>query len=295
MTFIEQLSSIWQQMVVALDEFTFSDFLDICLVAFILYHAIKLIRETRAVQLAKGLLVVGIVYIIISALRMSASEYIFRTLFTDFILVLIILFQPEIRHAIESMGRTNLRLSGLFGGRDEQQRYLNELRDMAIAVSKACTYMSARRIGALIVFEKETLLGDVIKSGTVLDAAVTPELISNIFFPKSPLHDGAVIMRGSRIYAAGCVLPLSEETDLSSELGTRHRAAMGMSAQSDAFIVVISEETGNISVAVKGELRRGLSEATLREELITYFSQPSGIEAGRERVSKIKTLFRRRK
>ena len=288
---VEQIKILWNQIETAVSgmrSHLIPDILDILLVAFIVYSVFKLIRETRSIQLAKGLGLLGLVYLIVTALRMQASAFILQRVFSDVILVLIILFQPEIRHVLESAGRSSLSRINFFGGRDERG---NEVRGAAIAVSKACSAMSAKQIGALIVFERETLLGDVAKTGTVVEALVTQELIGNIFFPNSPLHDGAVIIRNGRIYAAGCVLPLTKNQDLTSDLGMRHRAALGMSEESDAMIVVTSEETGGISVALKGELQRGLSEATLREALIDHLTQ--GAEDGSAYENLLKKLLRR--
>ncbi|MEG1614936.1 MAG: DNA integrity scanning protein DisA nucleotide-binding domain protein, partial [Oscillospiraceae bacterium] len=148
----------------------------------------------------------------------------------------------------------------------------NEINSKAIrSVCKSCSDMSDAKIGALIVFEKNTPLGEIIGSGTVIDAEISPEIVGNIFYPKSPLHDGAAIIRDGRLYSAGCILPLTQNKELSSELGTRHRAAIGMSEQSDAMVVVISEETGAISIATKGTLSRDISDGSLREKLLDYF------------------------
>lgn len=289
----ENIKTVLNQIIIAFRDFQFKDFLDILLVIFIVYSLIKLIRETRAVQLAKGLVLVGIVYLIIRALQMQASTFIFQMVLADLVLVVIILFQPEIRNALETVGRSSLSSFNFFGGRDEQKRLNNEVRSAAIAVAKACNHMSEQKVGSLIVFEKEVLLGDVAKSGTEMDALVTQELIGNIFFPKSPLHDGAVIIRRDRIYAAGCVLPLTKNQSLSSDLGMRHRAALGMSEESDALVVVTSEETGNVSIARKGRLSRGLSEATLREELIEYMTIDPTAQR-EERRGKILQFFQRK-
>jgi len=291
---VEQIKTLWNQIDTALSgmrSHMIPDILDILLVAFIVYSVFKLIRETRSMQLAKGLALLGVAYLIVTALKMQASAFILQRIFSDVILVLIILFQPEIRHVLESAGRSRLSRLNFFGERDEQTA---EIRGAAIAVSKACSAMSVKQVGALIVFEKETLLGDLAQTGTVVEALATPELICNIFFPNSPLHDGGAIIRGGRIYAAGCVLPLTKNQDLASDLGMRHRAALGMSEESDAMVVVTSEETGSISVALKGELRRGLSEATLREALIDYLT-PGTEDKNGVRDNLLKKLLRGRK
>lgn len=247
--------------------FGITDLLDIALIAFVVYNAIKLIRETRAFQLVKGLLLLGVAYLIITQLDMQASSYIFRFLFQNLFIILIILFQQEIRQVIEKVGNSKFTSLSLIlkGNRVDKEKVVN---DSINEISKAVQRMSESKTGSLIVMERQTLLGDVIKSGKPVDAFVTHELIGNIFFPKSPLHDGAAIIRNGRLISAGCVLPLTKNTDVSSDLGTRHRAALGMSEQSDAAIVVTSEETGIISLAYRGSLERNLTDSELREKLI---------------------------
>lgn len=246
-----------------------SDILDVCFVAFILYNGIKLIRETRAFQLVKGLILLGVLYFIINMLKMEASSYIFEFVFKNIFIILVILFQQEIRQIIEKVGTSRFTSISLLlkGSSDEKNKIMNEA---VIEISKAVQRMSDSKTGSLIVMEKELLLGDVIKTGTPVDAQITHELIGNLFFPNSPLHDGAAVVRNGRLLCAGCVLPLTKSDKISSDLGTRHRAALGMSEQSDAFVIVTSEETGTISAAVGGELIRDLTEAELREKLIDY-------------------------
>ena len=247
-----------------------TDILDIAVVAFIIYNGIKLIRETRAFQLVKGLLLFGVFYLLVSQIEMQASTYIFRFVFQNIFVILIILFQQEIRQVLEKVGKS--RLTGIsnliMGSKNERDQNVSHA---IIEIAKAVQRMSDSKTGSLIVMEKDTLLGDVINTGTSVDAAISHELIGNIFFPKSPLHDGAAIVRNGRLLCAGCVLPLTKNDNISSDLGTRHRAALGMSEQSDAMVVVTSEETGTISVAYKGVLMRGLNESELREKLINYF------------------------
>ena len=247
--------------------FGITDLLDIALIAFVVYSAIKLIRETRAFQLVKGLLLLGVAYLIVIQLDMQASSYIFRFLFQNVFIILIILFQQEIRQVIEKVGNSKFTSLSLIlkGNSADKEKKVN---DAINEISKAVQRMSDSKTGSLIVMERQTLLGDVIKSGKPVDAFITHELIGNIFFPKSPLHDGAAIVRNGRLVAAGCVLPLTKNTEVSSDLGTRHRAALGMSEQSDAAIIVTSEETGIISLAYGGNLERNLTDSELREKLI---------------------------
>lgn len=269
-------------------KFGITDALDIILVAFILYNGIKLIRETRAFQLVKGLLVLGIIYLLISQLEMQASSYIFRIVFQNIFIILIILFQQEIRQVIERVGKSKFTsLSNLFKGSSVANNEI--VSEAVIETAKAVQRMSESKTGSLIVFEKEMLLGDVIKTGTAVDAKITHELIGNVFFPKSPLHDGAAIVRDGRLLCAGCVLPLTKNDEISSDLGTRHRAALGMSEQSDALVVVTSEETGIISVALKGELKRHLTEAELREMLLNYLLEST---SGSDDNGTIRKIFK---
>ena len=245
------------------------DFIDICLVTFILYNAIKLIRETRAFLLVKGLLLLGVLYFVIYQLQMQASLYIFRLVFQNLFIVLIILFQQEISQVIERIGKNNFSsLGNIFkSGHDD---LADTVRDAIIEIAKAVQRMSDSKTGALIVMENEMLLGDIVRTGTPVDAKITHELIGNVFFPKSPLHDGAAIVRNGRLLCAGCVLPLTKNEDISSDLGTRHRAALGISEQCDAMVIVVSEETGTVSIAFKGALERDVNEAQLREILSDY-------------------------
>ena len=255
-------------------DFGITDFLDICLVTFIIYNGIKLIRETRAFQLVKGLIFLAFVYLVIRLLEMQASSYVFGIVFQNIFIILIIIFQQEIRQVLEKVGKTRFSgLTWLLKGNNAEKNAV--VKETIIEIAKAVQRMSDAKVGSLIVMEKEMLLGDVLKTGKPVDAKVTHELIGNIFFPKSPLHDGAAVIRDGRLHSAGCVLPLTRREDVSSDLGTRHRAALGMSEQSDAMVIVSSEETGVISVAFQGNLTRGLTESELREMLINYLTDDS--------------------
>ena len=244
------------------------DIIDIILVALALYYCIRLLRKTRAFNLVKGIVFMGAIYLVVSALNMSASSYLFSQLFGDIVLVVILLFQPEIRHAIESFGRGDLKKSLSFLTRSSAASD-DALRSSVSAISKAVSNMSEQRVGALIVIENSIHLDEIISSGSKVDSSVTSPLIENIFFPKAPLHDGAMIIRENRIHAAGCILPLTQ-SELSLELGTRHRAAVGMSENSDALVIVVSEETGAISVAQDGKLERNISLGELLSVLTDF-------------------------
>ena len=260
--------------------FKFIDAIDIFFVAIVLYLVIRIIRETRAIQLIKGVIFFAVLYFLVSFLGRGASSYILRAIFSNILLIVVVLFGPEIRNVLEQVGkgaaRTSLRTILNPGVAVEA----NEMRKTIDATCKACVEMSDAKIGALIVFEHETLIGDIIASGTVLKAKASRELIQNIFFPKSPLHDGALIVRDGVVYAAGCILPLSHDNSISSDLGTRHRAAIGITQQSDAIAIVVSEETGAISIAKNGSLQRNLTSGDIRDILTEAFIDSTASEGG---------------
>ena len=239
-----------------------ADLLDILVVAYLLYHIIRLVRETRAMQLVKGILVILLIWMVASSLNMITLTLVITNIVQWGILAIAILFQPELRRALEQMGRSKLSNIGSFGSEGKEQ-LLAALRTMIEAVCQSTEQLSRERTGALIVIERETKLGDVIPSGTVIDSQPTAALICNIFYPNTPMHDGALILRGGRLHAAGCFLPLSSNDEIGRELGTRHRAALGISEVSDAIAIVVSEETGRVSVAINGELKRGCSRTAL--------------------------------
>lgn len=271
MTYREEIVSLFQQVLGVITSFRWNDFLDICLVAFVVYSVVKFIRETRAIQLFKGILLFGIAYAVITVLDMQASSYLFRSVASNAIVFLIIIFTPEIRHVLESVGRRSFFNTSAFSFSKSSRQAINEkINTMITEVCRSVSSMSENKIGALIVFERQTLLGSIIETGTSVDAIATEELIGTIFFPKTPLHDGAAIIRADRVAAAGCILPLTKNNELSKELGTRHRAAIGMSEESDAVVVVVSEETGSISIVRSGKITRGLTSAQLRENLQNY-------------------------
>jgi len=283
-SFINDITKLFGQFEVLLKTLRFSDFLDICLVAFVVYSVVKFVRGNRALQLFKGILLFAVAYAIISFLDMQASEFIFSNIvISNAIVFLIVIFAPEIRHALESMGRNGLSGISLLKFSKSSRDVVNEkINAMITEVCRSVSSMSESKTGALIVFERQTLLGSVIETGTVVDALATEELLGTIFFPKTPLHDGAAIIRADRVAAAGCILPLTHNYELSKELGTRHRAAIGMSEESDAVIVVVSEETGYISFVKKGIIRRRLTASELRENL-----QKNLIEKDEKRNSNI--------
>lgn len=247
------------------------DTIDILLVAVLVYKLIKFMRESRALHIAKGIILILLAYFIINLLGMQASSYIFRMLMNNFIIILIILFAPELRHALESVGRSRFSVLRLLGFQHPGAVQSRQKKAM-LEINKACIEMSEKKIGALIVIERDFTLNDIVSTGTEVDANVTKELIGSLFFPNSPLHDGAVVIREGRVCAAGCILPLTHSTEISSDLGTRHRASIGLSEQCDAVVVVVSEETGQISIAHKGHLERNVSDGVLLERLMNFFA-----------------------
>ncbi len=249
------------------------DIIDILFVAFAFYYVIKLLRQTRAFHLVKGIVLMGLIYFVVSTFNMSASSYIFNQLFSNIVIVMLLLFQPELRHAIESFGRGDFKKISIFSSRNSGF-YEEESEVVATEISKAVSNMSDSKTGALIVIEGKTPLGEIIETGSVVDAAPTSIIIENIFFPKSPLHDGAMIVRDNRVYAAACILPLTVN-EVSADLGTRHRAAIGISEHSDALIVVVSEETGKISIANSGTLERNVSVGEVHESICNFLKSDS--------------------
>ena len=272
----------------ALLSFNFlSDFLDILLVALVIYEAIKLVRGSRSFQLIKGIAILGVVYALVKLFNMEASEYLLSILFQNGLIILVVLFSPELRNILEKFGRRSLSdLSFLgFKNSDSLEKTINStVNDFC----KSANDLSDSKTGALVVFEKDAPLQEIIKTGTILDAQSSPELFNGLFFKNSALHDGAVVIRDGRIYAAGCILPLTQNNSLASELGTRHRAAIGMSEHSDAVVVIVSEETGAISVAVNGVLSRDVTSGKLREillsELIPHVNEEQG--SGKNKILK---------
>ena len=248
-----------------------TDLLDIAIMIFVLYKVFMLVQSTKAASLLKGLLVFLAALMLSSVLQLHGVYYIMSSMVEWGVLALIILFQPEIRRILEQMG--SKRFTAFFSHEED----VNTMEQTIGQTVLACTEMSQSRTGALIVFEREILLDDMVRSGTVLDASVSSELLKNIFFVKAPMHDGAVIVRNGRVLGAGCMLPLSKNVNLSRDLGMRHRAGIGMSENSDAVVVIVSEETGSISVAIGGMLKRHLKPETLenllRNELLPQDSE----------------------
>ncbi len=279
-----------------LNTVTVVDFVDIAILSYLVYLLIKLVRETRAGQLVKGIVLLALGYLISSIVGLKSLKYIISTAFDIGLIAIIILFQPELRRALEKVGRTRFGLNLL--GFGESQDELTEKWSNAIqSICDSCVELSATCTGALIVVERQTKLGEQIETGTILNALPSKEIFGNIFYPKTPLHDGAVIMRDGIILAAACFLPKPQKEELvNKKLGSRHRAAIGMSENSDAVVIVVSEETGQISVAMDGVLTRDYTHEKLKklltQELISK-NQDSIIKNTKK--TPVERLLKRRK
>lgn len=259
-----------------------TDILDILIVAYIFYKVLGFIRDSRAEQLLKGVLVLLAVAFLSDILQLHVLNFIMRGTLAVGVLALIILFQPELRRALERMGRGSLfRIKG-----DPLDK--EKAKDVVAEFVEAAEEMAAERTGALIVFERDTSLTDIIESGTVINADVSAQMIENIFYKGSPLHDGAMIVRGTKLHAAGCVLPLTDNMEIPKSLGTRHRAGIGISEKSDALVLIVSEETGIITLVEDGVLERYLDGKTLEKRLLSLYLNDAQYDS-----SRVKALFSR--
>ena len=267
----EAIASWWEWMVSIAMNFQFKDAVDIIIVAFLIYGVVKLVRETRAGQLVKGLFLLVVLFIISSYFNLVMASRVLAYFFQFAFVAILIVFQPEIRKALEQVGRNNVgqSIAAVVTGRDRSYDRA-QIRKAINAVVDGVGILQQLKMGALIVFERKTKLGDIIETGTQINCEPSGQIVGNIFFNKAPLHDGAMIIRDGMIHAAGCILPLTKNTSVSAELGTRHRAALGVSEESDAVVVVVSEETGQISVAVNGVLACRFTRDTLRDVLEGY-------------------------
>ena len=242
-----------------------TDVIDIVIVAYLLYRLLGFIKETRAQQLFRGILLIVAFFLISELFNLSLLNWLFTRLITVGLIAVVILFQPEIRRGLEQIGRRG-DLSWQFRdmGKEEMYATVHKIVD-------AVDDFSSTQTGALMAIERETMLSDISESGVIVDAEISVRLLGNLFYEGSPLHDGAVIIRGDRVHAASCVLPLTERQNIGKNLGTRHRAALGLSEVSDAFVIVVSEETGAISVAQNGEFKRFLDLKTLEKMLLDIY------------------------
>lgn len=266
---MQYIISVFESFLAALSTFEFKDAVDIICITLIIFAVVRYVRETKAEQLLKGVVILLVIYFasVIFDLRMLTS--LLKSLFDYAVIILFIIFQPEIRKALERIGRSKFSKSFIFSSQESFEPLQNAQKKIIQDVSDAAVVFSRSKVGALIVFERKSNLGDVINTGTIINAESSVAVIGNLFFNKAPLHDGAMVIRNGRIYAAGCILPLTKNEDIDINLGTRHRAGIGMSEESDAVVLIVSEETGHISLSVKGNLTRMYN----REELVNRLEQ----------------------
>lgn len=245
------------------------DIVDILAIAVLIFGLFKLIRETRAVQLLKGILLLLVLYFISSLCGLTMLSSLLQTFFEASVIIIVIIFQPELRKLLEQMGRNNTykKYIKIFSKHRKSDEWKKAVKKSIIDAADTSLLFSRSRTGALLVFEREIMLSDIASTGTIIDAETSVALFGNIFFNKAPLHDGASIIRDGKLYAAGCILPLTDNKNVDINLGTRHRAALGISEQSDAVVLVVSEETGIISLAVNGVLLRDFTRDSLIDKL----------------------------
>ena len=256
-----------------------TDVLDIAIITFLVYKLLGFIRETRAEQLAKGLLLLVVATVLSKWMHLYTLHWLLSGLISAGLVAIVVIFQPELRRALEYLGRS--RITNIFGevDKDEAKRIVGQFVE-------AVDSMSASRTGALIVIEREISLNDIVETGTVIDSQITAQMIGTIFYEGTPLHDGAVIVRGDKLYAAGCVLPLTQNKELNKELGTRHRAGIGITENSDALVIIVSEETGIISIAQNGKLTRFLDGKTIEKKLLNLYFEGETEQKLSDRISK---------
>ena len=265
-----------------------SDFLDIALVALIIYKLLPLLRAPSTARIAKVAVAIIVIAWLTDVAKLHTINFILSQFLAVGLLAFVVLFQPELRRMLDHLG--NVRLSTFFSN----SKPVQEMESVIMQTVMACDIMSRERVGALIVFAREQRLEEYFKTGTQLDARVSEQLLRNIFFPKASLHDGAMIIRDGRVAAAGCVLPLSDSVRLSADLGTRHRAGVGMSEVSDAVVVIVSEETGTISVAVGGMLKRHLAPETLEKMLRKELCPEETLENEQKLKNLVKNMARKK-
>lgn len=255
-----------------------TDIIDIAIVAFLVYKILGFIRETRAQQLVRGIVLVFIVFLVSEFLNLSLLNWLLKSLITVGLIAIVILFQPELRRGLEQIGRRGIITD----------QFRNVSKDEALAtvhdIVDACNEFSLTKTGALMAIERETMLNDIVETGVIINANISVRLLGNLFYEGSPLHDGAVVIRGTKAYAASCVLPLTSRTNIGGNLGTRHRAGVGLSEVSDAFVIIVSEESGAISVVSDGKLERFLDSKTLEKKLLEIYLPSQEKE---DRIAKI--------
>ena len=264
--------------------FGITDIIDIAIVSFIIYKVIGFFRSTRAAQLAWGIVIIGIAAFISRILNLYIVNWLFSNLISVGLVALVVVFQPELRRGLELLGRGGFRRQLII-----QKESISGMVDKIV---RSVEYFAGRREGAIIVIERHTALQDIVETGTVIDAVISEDLLENLFYKGSPLHDGAVLLRAERILAAGCVLPLTQNQNLSRELGTRHRAGIGITEVSDSVAIIVSEETGIISVAKDGKLSRFLDRKALEKQLLNMYM--SDIPEDNSIMAWVQNFFRRK-
>lgn len=264
---MDTMMTLWSRVLKAAAMLSLMDILDIVIVAFLVYKLLQLVNSRSASQIVKAIALLMVMLYISGVLGLNTVNYIVGKTFEVGLIALVVVFQPELRRLLERVGGSSLK------GLVTPKTQVGDTEKIINQTVSACRSMSRQKVGALIVFERGNKLDDYFKTGTIVDAELSAELLKNIFFPKAALHDGAVVVRNGRIAAAGCVLPLTENPNLSRDLGTRHRAAIGVSEHSDSIVVVVSEETGVISCAMGGSLKRYMTPETLTKLLTEELSE----------------------
>lgn len=267
--------------------FGITDVIDVLIVAFVVYKIIGFIRETRAEQLAKGLIILIVAMFVSKWANLYTLNWILDKTMEVGLVALVVVFQPELRRGLEYIGRSKL-ITKQFAQMNKEK-----VKEVTSILVKAVDYFSATKTGALIIIERETTLNDIAETGTELNAEVSTELLGNIFYEGAPLHDGAAIIRGEKIFAAGCVLPLTQNKNLSKELGTRHRAGIGITENSDAVSLIVSEESGIISIAIDGKLSRFLDLKTVEKTLLNLYLSQSDTEKKKKKPMDFMNWLRR--
>ena len=260
------------------------DALDIAIVSYIVYKMIGFIRETRAMQLIRGLVIIVVAFFVSDIFNLYLLNWLIKSLFTMGLFAVVVLFQPELRRALEQVGRKNIMNTNSFRNIDK-----NKAVETVDALVSAIDDFSSTRTGALIAIERDTMLNDIIETGVVVDAEISIRLLGNLFYEGSPLHDGGVIIRGARIHAAACVFPLTEKKNIGRNLGTRHRAGVGLSEACDALVIIVSEETGVVSIAEDGKIRRFVDLKTIEKMLLNMY-----LPSERGMYGKVAKLVRRK-
>ena len=277
------MSGIIEGIKIIFSEIGWNDIADIAIISYIFYKLLVFIRDSRAQMVFKGVMIILAAYVAATILNLQMVSYIVDMIIRNAAIALVFVFQPEIRSMLEKVGRSKLTVSNIFG-RDEDEEKRNQTIATITNVVESARSLKKQCMGALIVFEQEIKLNDIISTGTIVDAAPNVPVIANIFYNKAPLHDGAVIIRNNRICAAGCILPLTQNTDIDPNMGTRHRAAIGMSENSDAVVVVVSEESGRFSVAYNGKVTSTYDAVELTSLLMGLLMPESGDDENDKRA-----------